>query len=94
MQVAAGCKKLTRKTWSDTEKRAVLDLLAFYNGGKRKTMDYLQARDVWSGKILGRAAAEGFSPTSMCAIVLLPIWTQKNGINLDFLRLDTMHDHV
>jgi hypothetical protein len=34
---------MTRKTWSDTEKKAVLDLLAFHNGIKRKTLDFLQA---------------------------------------------------
>ena len=33
---------MTRKTWSDTEKKAVLDLLAFHNGMKRKTLDFLQ----------------------------------------------------
>ena len=43
LQVAAGCKKLTRKTWSNTEKKAVLDLLAFYKGNKRKTLDFLQS---------------------------------------------------
>ena len=42
--VAAGCKKLTRQTWSDTEKKAVLDLLAFHNGMKRQTLDFLQSR--------------------------------------------------
>lgn len=41
--MAAGCKKLTRKTWSNTEKKAVLDLLAFYKGMKRKTLDFLQS---------------------------------------------------
>ena len=35
---------MTRKTWSDTEKKAVLDLLAFHNGMKRKTLDFLQSK--------------------------------------------------
>jgi hypothetical protein len=41
-KVAAGCKKLSRKTWSDTEKKAVLDLLEFNDGMKKKTLDFLQ----------------------------------------------------
>jgi hypothetical protein len=43
-QVAAGCSRLTRKTWSNAEKRAVLDLLAFFKGMKRQTIDFLRSR--------------------------------------------------
>eukprot|EP00960_Hanusia_phi_P077285 768672-Hanusia_phi.AAC.25 len=42
--VAAGVKRPTRKTWSDTEKKAVLDLLNFNGGSKKKTLDALQAK--------------------------------------------------
>lgn len=42
--VAAGVKRPTRKTWSDSEKKAVLELLNFNGGSKKKTLDALQAK--------------------------------------------------